>query len=231
MAQSLLGAWANLLALRHAELHTAWAFAGPRIAIMKFHPPIVAAMMSVALTPACGASDESNPAGAGADDIATYRQSVIEVRSSATAYQTSMLDEATATVATCQELQDQYDSDVRPHVLQVEEWGIAMDTFMGQHGGSAMADVDCAGESILSELDEHHARACRLADLTADQAEAVRHVGVVTSYTHHLDERAAQMMNALGGGAAGWGPMMHGCEGWEGSSMMQGGMMHGVGRQ
>ncbi len=100
---------------------------------------------------------------------------------------------------------------------------LGMDTFMGEHGGGDRADVGCATADMRSELDRHHAVACQLADLPADQAEAVRHVGVMTSLATHLDDRSDQMMAALDGADGGLGPVMNGCEDWDGAAMMHGG--------
>jgi hypothetical protein len=174
-------------------------------------------MMALSWVPACGGSSSGATNG---DDIASYRQSVVDVQSAATAYRAAMLGDQMTTVAACQQLHDQYDAGVRGPLLSMGAMSGDLDTFMGQHGGAGMADMGCAAAGMSSELDQHDSVACRLADLSADQAEAVRHVGVMMSYAAHLSERSDQMMGALGGGTGTWDPMMSGCAGWHGSMMM-----------
>jgi hypothetical protein len=187
---------------------------------------IVGAVVLVSV-PACSGSDGSSSTHSGSDDIASYQQSVAEVDSAAATYRADMLGQGMTSVATCQNVHDQYDASVRPAVMQMGGMSGDLDAFMGQHGGADRADMGCAAAGMLGELDRHHAAACQLADLPADQAEAIRHVGVMTAYTNHLNERSAQMMTALGGTNGGFGPMMSGCQDWDDADYWDGAaMMH-----
>jgi hypothetical protein len=181
---------------------------------------IIVGAMAFASLPACTGSDGSSPTNTGSDDIASYQQFVAEVDSAAATYGEDMRGAGMTTVATCQGVHDEYDAGVRPRIMQMGAMSGGMDAFMGEHGGGDRADVGCATADMLSELDRHHAVACQLADLPADQAEAVRHVGVMTSLATHLDDRSDQMMAALDGAGGGFGPMMNGCEDWDGAAMM-----------
>jgi hypothetical protein len=174
-------------------------------------------MVALFWVPACGGSSSGTTNG---DDIASYRQSVVDVQSAATQYRAAMLSDQMTTVAACQQVHDRYDAEVRTPVLNMGAMSGDLDSFMGQHGGAGMADMSCAAAGMSSELDQHDAVACRLADVSADQAEVVRHVGVMMSYAAHLSDRSDQMMGAVGGGMGTWGPMMSGCAGWHGSMMM-----------
>ena len=176
--------------------------------------------MSAFAMVACGGSDESTPATS--EDIASYRENALAVRDSATQYQAAMTSDAMTTVAACQDAHDEYDATVRPIILQMQGMGGSMDVFMSQHGGGAMADVGCVSRGMMSELDQHHSVACQLSDLASDRAEAARHTGVMTTYAGHLSERSDQMMGATGDSSASWGPMMAGCPGGGGMSMMHG---------
>jgi hypothetical protein len=175
-------------------------------------------IVAIALGVACG-SDGSDSGNVTPDELAAYRELSVEVGSAASAYQANMLGDAMASVAACQAIHDEYDDTVRPQIARMRGMSGELDAFMGEHGGGAMADVDCTASGMMMELDQHHAAACRMADLSADQAEAVRHAGVMMSYTAHSSERSNQMRSALGGSAA-WGPMMMGCENRERSPAM-----------
>jgi hypothetical protein len=188
--------------------------------LMQICRAIVVGAIALAAAPACTGSGGSSPTQSGSDDIASYQRFVAEVGSAAATYEEDMLGAGMTTVATCQGVHDQYDADVRPQVIQMGAMSGGMDTFMGERGGGDRADVGCATADMLSELDRHHAVACQLADLPADQAEAVRHVGVMTSLATHLLDRSDQMAAALDGAGGSFGPMMHGCEDWDGAAMM-----------
>ena len=178
--------------------------------------------MTLASAPACTDSGGSSPTHSASNDIASYQQLAMDVESAAATYEEDMLSEEMMTVATCREAHAEYDAEVRPRVMQMGSMSGDMDAFMGEHGGGEMADVGCAAADMIAELDRHHAVACQLADLPADQSEAVRHVGVMTSYSTHLNDRSDQMMAAFGGAGGGFGPMMSGCEDWDGVAMMHG---------
>jgi hypothetical protein len=144
---------------------------------------------------------------------------VTDVASAATEYRVAMLADQMTSVAACKQAHEQYAAQLTWPLTNMGLLSGELDTFMGQHGGGAMADLDCATTAMNNELRQHDGIACSLADLAADQAEAVRHVGVMTSYAEHLSARADQMMGVFTGRACGWEPMMTGCQGWHGMMM------------
>jgi len=148
------------------------------------------------------------------DDISTYRQLAVELQEEARAYRTGMLDLATATLADCQRVHDEYDVEVRPWVSQMLQMSRRMDRYMSYYGGDEVADHACVSAEMTYELDRHHAAACTLADLGANQAEAGRHVDAMLAYGEHMWERCDQMMRGSDSGDWGWGPMMDGCADW-----------------
>ena len=181
---------------------------------------IVVGAALFATTVACTDSSGSNPRPSTADDIEAFEQLSVDVGAAATAYRAEVTGSEMAAVETCREIHDQYDADVRTLVGQMGDMSGALDTFMGAHGGGDRADVSCVAADMLSEIDRHHAVACQLADLSADQSEAVHHADVMTSYTAHSMQRSEQMMRALDGMGGGFGAMMSGCEDWDTASMM-----------
>jgi hypothetical protein len=168
---------------------------------------------------ACGSSGGSGPGATTGDDVASYRLSSRDVASAATDYRAAMLGDQMTTTAACQQAHEQYVARVRWPLTNMELLSSDLDTFMSQHGGDAVADIDCATTALNSEFRQHDEIACRLADLAADQSEAVRHVDVMSSYATHLSARSDQMMGVFTGAGSGWGPMISGCQGWHGMMM------------
>jgi hypothetical protein len=180
---------------------------------VQFYRSIIIGVASLAGL-GCGNSGDSSPRATTGDDVASYRQSVRDVASAATAYRAAMLADEMTTEGACEQVHEQYDARLRWPLASMSLQSGDLDTFMSQHGGDAMADIDCATTGMNSELGQHDSIACHLADLAADQAEAVRHVGVMTAYATHLSGRSDQMMRVFTGGMGSWEPMMSGCEGW-----------------
>lgn len=187
---------------------------------MQVHPWILTGLLALAGLPACGDAGDSDAKAATGDDVAAYRQFMQDVQSTAAGYETAMMGDQITTVAACQQVHDEYDAHVRVRLENMAEMSGRLDVFMYQHGGGGMADVGCATAGMSSELDQHRLLACRSADLAADRAEAVRHVDVMSNYALHMTERSDQMMGTILGHPSEWGPMMVGCEGWEGRMRM-----------
>lgn len=195
----------------------------------------------VALVAACGGSTSSDGTagnGASGSDIATYQQLATDTRSAASSYRMSMMA-TDVTPASCQAIHDHYDGQVRPWLSRMMQMSPGMDDFMDAHDGTMAADMSCVSAAMMDELDHHRATACTFADVSADQAEAVRHSGAMVGYSGHCFDRSGEMMNGSHGGAWSWGSMMDGCRGWQadggiphdapGDAQHDGGMMQGGG--
>ena len=63
-------------------------------------------------------------------------------------------------VTACTTDQTGYDAQVRPMVEQMQGLGPTMDQMMGSLGHAPDADMTCAANAIMSELDRHKAVAC-----------------------------------------------------------------------
>lgn len=185
---------------------------------MQTHPAFVVAALALA-SAACSDSAGSTQGPSTPEDIASHQQLVTGLEGAVVDYQEDMLSDEMTSVAACRAVHDGYDAAMRPRVLQMGQMGGGMDAFMMDHGGGDMADMSCTAADMMTELDQHHALACSLADLPADQSEAVRHAGAMSAYAVHMNSRSDQMMSALNGGVS-WGPMMGGCEDWDRANMM-----------
>lgn len=197
--------------------------------------------LALGICAACGGStsgSSSTSADAGttgttSSSITSYQELAGNTRSAANSYRANTTGPQ-ATSASCRDVHDQYDAQVRPWVSRMVQMGRDLDDFMGGHGGSAYADMRCASATMMDELDHHRSVACTLTSLAANQAEAARHADAMNSYAGHAWDRCGQMLGSFNGSGS-WGPMMAGCENWSGtccSSMMWGccgGMMGGRG--
>jgi hypothetical protein len=196
---------------------------------------IVSSAIALVVAAACGQASDSSPnASVTSDDIATYQELTSRVQDGAASYRATMMAPGTTTAAECRRVHDAYDREVRPWVSRMVHMGGEMDRYMEAHGGANMADYACVSATMMDELDHHHATACTFSDIGADRTEAIRHVDAMLSYGSHMWDRCDQMMRGIDSGSWGWGPMMGGCEIWDGhcSGMMHedccGGMMGGM---
>jgi hypothetical protein len=191
-----------------------------------FHPRVLFLIVGTA----CGSSNDSGTSASSTstNDIATYQQLTTNVQNGAASYRTMMMASSTTTVADCRRIHDEYDAQVRSWVTQMEQTSGGMDTFIGNHGGARAADMGCVSGAMMNELDHHHSVACTFANLSANQAEAVRHVQTMLSSAGHISDRCAEMMRGTAMGSLHWGPMMDGCQDWNGHDCC-GGMMGGAG--
>jgi Cytochrome c len=161
-------------------------------------------------------SDQSQPPADRAS-IATYQELTANVQSAALAYGNSMSGPG-MTMAGCAAAHDAYDTQVRPWMSRMVQMGGSMDGFMDGHSGATYADMSCAANAMLAELDAHRHAACTFGTLSQDQAEAARHAGVMTSYAGHMYDRCGQMMGGLDGHGYMWGSPWIGCGGAPGGS-------------
>jgi hypothetical protein len=168
------------------------------------------AFASLVTLVACGGSSKTPaPGGDGTSTtIAQYQALTSDVQSAAVSYGTTMGGPA-MTVEGCAAAHDAYDAKMRGWISQMAQGSGAMDAFMDAHGGTAYADLACVANGMLAELDAHRLVACTFSTLADDQAEAARHVGVMTGYTGHVSDRCAQMA----GGQYAWGPSAPACGG------------------
>jgi hypothetical protein len=103
-------------------------------------------------------------------------------------------------VPSCTTAESAYDAKVRPMVQQMSALAVDMDGMMSSLGQPAQADMACASDAMLAELDHHRAIACG-AEVSADLAEAARHVQAMTSWADHQrirSEAMGSMMNVGG---------------------------------
>jgi len=185
------------------------------MATTKLVPPC---FLAIVLGAGCGESSDVSPDGSTptTDDIAIYQQLAVKVQERATTYRMAMMAPETETVADCQRMHEQYDAEVRPWVSRMVQMSGGMDRYMSDHGGSDVADHACVSGAMTHELDRHHAQACTLANLDADQEQAVRHVDAMLTYSGHMWDRSDQMVRGSDSGNWHWGPMMAGCEDLDG---------------
>lgn len=168
---------------------------------------------------ACGGSSSpsTTPGTVDQAQIATYQDLTGRVQSAALSYGATMSG-PTMTVGDCAAAHDAYDAQVRPWVSQMVQMAGAMDGYIGAHDGYAYADMSCAASAMLGDLDAHHRVACNFLHPSDAQAEAARHVGVMTSYSAHMYDRCGQMMGGHGGQGYTWGPNAMGCGGTPGGT-------------
>ncbi len=145
--------------------------------------------------------------------IAQYQTLTTEVQAAALGYGATMAGSG-MTAGGCTAAHDAYDAQVRAWIGQMVQMSGSMDAFMDAHGGSAYADMACVATAMLQELDAHRLVACTFPSLSGDQAEASRHVGVMTSFTGHVYDRCGQMM----GGQHLWAPPAPVCSGATGGT-------------
>ncbi len=141
-------------------------------------------------------------------DVAAYRDMLDRVDAAVTAYQAAM---STATPSTCPGMRDDYDHAVRPIINDMVAAASGMDSMMGMHAGSGVADMECVANLIMHELDHHHAVACTGATIDADRLEVARHVAAMRSYHDHAATRCNELDDGMGGHGWHWDDAMDGC--------------------
>lgn len=156
---------------------------------------------------ACGGTSGSS-SGADPRNLNALSQSIV---SAAAAYgvQASAMTDATA----CNGDETGYDGQVRPMVEQMQSMGPQMDQMMSSMGRGADADMACAANAMMAELDHHKGMACSSpADMGPNEVEAQRHVGAMTEWADHQMVRSHDMgsMEGMGMGGMGGGGMMTG---------------------
>jgi hypothetical protein len=111
-----------------------------------------------------------------------------------------------ASAAACSADESTYDGQVRPMVTELQGMGPAMDDRMGSMTRGSDADMDCAANAMLAELDRHRAAACGSpTDMGPNRAEAQQHVAAMTQWADHEMARSAEMGDMMGSGMGGMG--------------------------
>ena len=159
---------------------------------------------------ACSSGSSTLGSDVDTSKIASYQELVTQVDTAAAGYRTAMMDPSTS-MASCASIHDRYDAQVRPLVEQMMQMASDLDAFMTMHGGGGVADLECDATDMMDELDAHARVACSWPALADDRDEATRHVGAMTGYADHAQERCQEMQQGLDGDGWHWGGMMGGC--------------------
>jgi hypothetical protein len=157
-----------------------------------------------------GEGGTTNATSTVASDLTTFENSTTTAQAAVTSYEQSM-GRDDLTVAMCRSLHDAYDAQVRPLVSQLILMAREMDDEMVAHGGLSSADIACVAASMLAELDQHRAVSCTWAEITHDQAEAVRHSRAMISFGVHISDRAGEIQHGIDSGTWSFGSMTNGC--------------------
>lgn len=169
------------------------------------------ALLAVPLLAAAACGGGSGSSGATAADVRqlnTLSQQVLGAEGSYGAAAGAMTD-----MMSCQSAQSGYDGQVRPMVDEMQAMGPAMDQQMSGMGHPADADLACAADAMMAELDHHQSAACASAsDMPANMAEAADHVAAMTGWADHQLARSHDMgsMSGMGMGGMGGGGMTTG---------------------
>lgn len=187
------------------------------------------ALLSV-IAAGCTSKDTEAPV-LSEEGVADYRALALNLDATAAVYGSNVDGPDMTTLAMCRSFHDQYDGQVRPWVSDMVRMSGMMENYMGSRDAGTIADFSCVSATMMDELNYHRSVACSSPDLEADRIEARRHVEAMQSYAVHMSTRCAEIIGLLDGGSGSFGPMMQGCQDWDGhcSSMMHnaccGGMM------
>ena len=157
------------------------------------------ALVVALATLACGGSSSSGSTGTPQAMNALAQ----EVSTAANAY--DALAAGMSGAADCSSDENQYDAQVRPQITQMLDMGPQMDTMMmGSLGDPADADMTCAADAMMAELDHHRSLACSSAtDMGPNVDEAHRHATAMMQWADHEMARTSAMGSMMGGGMGG----------------------------
>jgi hypothetical protein len=149
---------------------------------------------------ACGGGSSSSTSAGTPQQLNALAQNVA---SAASAYDTQAAGMANA--AACATDEVQYDGQVRPDVVQMQAMGPHMDQMMMDSlGDAADADMACAADAMMAELDHHRSMACAsAADMAPNMDEAHRHATAMAQWADHEMARTSAMGSMMGGGMGG----------------------------
>lgn len=160
------------------------------------------ALLLALVAQACGGGSSSSTSAGTPQQLNALAQ---DVAGAASAYDTRAA--GMASVAVCASDEDQYDGQVRPEVEQMQAMGPHMDQMMmGSLGDAADADMACAADAMMAELDHHRSMACAsTTDMAPNMDEAHRHATAMAQWTDHEMVRTSAMGSGsrMGGGMGG----------------------------
>ena len=149
---------------------------------------------------ACGGSGSGNPA----DSIQAMEAVAHDISSATDTYGAQAA--GMADVTACASDEASHDAQVRPMVERMQGLSPGMDGMMGSLGDRAEADMTCAADAMMYELDRHQGVACSSpADMGPNKAEAAQHVENMTKWADHQTVRASDLASMVGMGGRGGG--------------------------
>ena len=157
-----------------------------------------AVLVLAAAAAACGGSTTALSTA----DIQAFNTAGLNVSTAAATYGSQAA--AMTDSPSCSSAEAAYDSQVRPSVSQMQGLGTAMDEEMGSMGHMSDADMECAANAMMAELDRHKGVACAsTTDMTPNKAEAQQHVTTMTQWANHQLSRSHDMGSMMGMGMGG----------------------------
>ncbi|QDG53423.1 hypothetical protein FIV42_22560 [Persicimonas caeni] len=166
----------------------------------------------------CGSANDDALQPATRAEITEFQTVTGEVRAAAEDYGEHMASSQTADAEDCRRVHEAYHDRVAPRVGHMMDMSESMDTYMHHHRGESLADVHCVAEAMRAELDHHAQAACASDDIAQARREATRHRDAMLGYADHMWERCDEMMGTVGDDGPQWGPMMDGCQAYDGMS-------------
>jgi hypothetical protein len=164
--------------------------------------------VALAFVAACGASSNGNVTS---NDITSFEQLALDASSASASYRTSMMGPTMNSIDACSSIHAAYYAQVQPWVSEMVQRSQVMDTKVESLGDPGGADYECVANSMMAELEHHHAMSCTSTELVLDQNEAARHSQAMNGYAMHMYDRCGQMMSAVQGHAAAWTGLYEGC--------------------
>jgi hypothetical protein len=109
-------------------------------------------------------------------------------------------------VNACNADETSYDAQVRSMIEQMKGMAPGMDQMMSSLGQGSDADMTCAANAMMAELDHHKGVACSSTiDMGPNKTEAQHHVAVMTQWADHQMVRSEDMGSMMGSGMGGMG--------------------------
>jgi hypothetical protein len=155
---------------------------------------VTGVLAAVVVVAGCG----NDSSGASQADVQAYAALSQQISSAASGYGAAA--GATIDVSSCQSTHASYDAQVRPMVDHMRSMSGAMDQQMDMMGRAADGDMSCGAEAMAAELAHHDAAACASTVMSANHAEAARHVTAMTTWADHQHARADEMGSMMGQG-------------------------------
>ncbi len=146
---------------------------------------------------ACGGSSGSS--GDGPRTLNSLSQNVSAAAEAYGIQASSMTDPMS-----CNADESSYDAQLRPMVEQMQAMAPGMDQSMSSMGHGDDADMACAANAMMAELDRHKGVACSsTTDMGPNKTEAQNHVAFMTQWADHQIVRSDEMGSMMGTGGMG----------------------------